>query len=102
VYGGGTQRYVECQPGSCPNWTSYAPTIDFNHIDSRFYHDLSITYRFLELEDGGNVTGFLNIQNLMDKRPPMVASTNYWYMTVNPQMYDTIGRRFYAGIRFRM
>jgi iron complex outermembrane recepter protein len=101
-YGGGTSRYVECQPGSCPDWTSYAPTIDFNHIDSRFYHDLSISYKILETEDGANVTGFLNIQNLMDKEPPMVASTNYWYMTVNPQLYDTIGRKFYAGIRFRM
>ena len=101
-YGGGTSRYVECQPGSCPNWTSYAPTIDYNHIDSRFYHDLSITYKFLELESGGNVQGYVNIMNLMDKEPPMVASSAYWYMNVNPQMYDAIGRKFYAGIRFKM
>jgi len=101
-YGGGTSRYVECQPGACPDWTSYAPTIDYNHIASRFYHDLSITYKFLETEAGGIVSGFINIQNLMDKEPPMVASTAYWYMTVNPQLYDTIGRKFYAGLRFKM
>ncbi len=101
-YGGGTSRYVECQPGSCPAWTSYAPTIDYNHIASRFYHDLSISYDFMETDQGGKLTGFLNIMNLMDKEPPMVASTNYWYMNVNPQLYDAIGRKFYAGIRFRM
>ncbi len=101
-YGGGTSRYVECQPGSCPAWTSYAPTIDYNHVDSVMYQDLSISYKFLELEDGGSVTGFINIMNALDTRPPMVASTNYWYMTVNPVMYDVVGRRFYAGLRFRM
>ena len=63
---------------------------------------MSITYKFLETEAGGIVSGFINIQNLMDKEPPMVASTNYWYMNVNPQLYDTIGRKFYAGIRFKM
>jgi len=101
-YGSGSARYVECQPGACPNWINWAPTIDYNHIASRFYHDLSITYKFAETENGGVISGFLNIQNLMDKEPPMVASTAYWYMTVNPQLYDTIGRKFYAGIRFRM
>jgi len=101
-YGGGTARYVECQPGSCPNWTSYAPTIDYNHIDSVFYQDLSITYKFMEFEDGGNISGYLNIMNFLDQRPPMVASTNYWYMNVNPQMYDVVGRRFFAGVRYRM
>jgi outer membrane receptor protein involved in Fe transport len=102
AYGSGTTRYIECQAGSCPISTAAFPTIDYNHIDSRFYHDLSLTYKFLEMDGGGNMSAYLNIQNLMDTRPPMVASTNYWYMTVNPQMYDTIGRRFYAGIRFRM
>ncbi len=101
-YGSDTQQYIGCAAGSCPISTTAQPTIDMNHIASRFYHDLSLTYRFLETESGGSVQGYLNIMNLMDKEPPMVASTNYWYMTVNPQMYDTIGRRFYAGIRFRM
>ncbi len=101
-YGSSTSVYVECQAGACPVSTAAFPTIDYNHIDSRFYHDLSLTYKFLEMDGGGTAQAYLNIQNLMDKAPPMVASTNYWYMNVNPQMYDTIGRRFYAGIRFRM
>ncbi|MCC6912126.1 MAG: TonB-dependent receptor, partial [Rhodospirillaceae bacterium] len=101
-YGSSTQRYIECQPGSCPVSTAAFPTIDYNHIDSRFYHDLSLTYKFMEGEGGASASAYLNIMNLMDKAPPMVASTNYWYMNVNPQLYDTIGRRFYAGIRFRM
>jgi iron complex outermembrane receptor protein len=102
VYGGGTQRYIECQAGSCPVSTATFPTVDYNHIDSRFYHDLSLTYKFMETDSGGSMQAYLNIMNLMDKEPPLVASAAYWYMTVNPQMYDTIGRKFYAGIRFRM
>ncbi len=101
-YGSSTSVYVECQPGSCPVSTAAFPTIDYNHIASRFYHDLSLTYKFMETESGGTMSAYLNIMNLFDKEPPMVASPNYWYMTVNPQMYDAIGRRFYAGIRFRM
>ncbi len=101
-YGSGTQRYIECQAGACPISTAAFPTVDFNHIDSRFYHDLSLTYKFMETDNGGSMQAYLNIMNLMDKEPPVVASTNYWYMTVNPQLYDTIGRRFYAGIRFKM
>ncbi|MCA0202431.1 MAG: TonB-dependent receptor [Proteobacteria bacterium] len=101
-YGSSTSVYIECQAGSCPVSTAAFPTIDYNHIDSRFYHDLSLTYKFLQMDGGATASAYLNIMNLMDKEPPMVASSAYWYMNVNPQLYDAIGRRFYAGIRFRM
>ncbi len=101
-YGNSTTQYVQCSPGSCPVSTVAFPTLDNNHIDSRFYHDLALTYRFYEMEDGGSIQGYLNISNLMNKEPPLVGSTNYWYMTVNPIMYDTIGRKFFGGIRFKM
>jgi outer membrane receptor protein involved in Fe transport len=100
-YGGSATTYVQCNPGSCPVSTTSFPTIDYNVIDSRVYHDLSVTYKFME-SDAGSAQVYLNVSNLMNTPPPMVASTNYWYMTVNPQMYDTIGRRFYAGVRFKM
>jgi len=101
-YGSDTQQYIGCSAGSCPVNTTARPTIDINHIDSRFYHDLSLTYKFRETESGGGMQAYLNIMNVLDKAPPLVGSVAYWYMTVNPQLYDTIGRRFYAGIRFRM
>jgi iron complex outermembrane recepter protein len=101
-YGSDIQQYIQCNPGSCPRSQNALPTIDYNHIDSRFYHDLSITYDVMEIGDGGNLQTYLNISNLFHQKPPIVANAAYWYMTVNPQMYDTVGRRFYAGVRFRM
>jgi len=92
--------YVECK-ADCPPSTTYAQTIDHNYVASRFYHDLSLSY---ELEFPGGTSGqlYLNVQNVADKQPPAVAKPQYWYMPVNPQLYDTIGRQFFAGIRFRM
>ena len=101
-YGGDTIQYLQCNPGSCPESNPTIRTIDSNHIDSRFYQDLALTYRLLETDDGTTAQAYLNVSNLMNKKPPLVASTAYWYMTVNPQMYDVVGRRFYAGIRFEM
>ena len=96
-YGGTATTYVECKAGSCPVSTTSFPTIDYNYIESRFYHDLSLTYKFTD-----GVQAYVNVSNLMNTAPPFIVSTNYWYMTVNPQMYDTIGRRFFAGVRFKM
>ncbi len=101
-YGGTATSYVQCNPGSCPASTTSFPTIDYNFIESRFYHDLSLTYKILETDAGGTTQLYLNVSNVMNTAPPFIVSTNYWYMTVNPQMYDTIGRRFYAGVRFKM
>ena len=101
-YGNTALTYVQCNPGSCPVSTTSFPTIDYNTIDSRFYHDLSFTYRILESDGGGTAQLYLNVSNVMNTPPPFIVSTNYWYMTVNPQMYDTIGRKFFGGIRFKM
>ncbi|MHB1205841.1 MAG: TonB-dependent receptor domain-containing protein, partial [Rhodospirillaceae bacterium] len=101
-YGGSASTYVQCSAGSCPVSTASFLTIDYNHVDSVFYQDLSLTYKFMQLGDRGYVQAYLNVSNLMNQKPPMVASTNYWYMTVNPVQYDVIGRRFYAGVRFKM
>ncbi len=100
-YGGTATSYVQCAAGSCPVSTTSFPTIDNNYIESRFYHDLSLTYKLTEGE-GISTSLYLNVSNLMNTAPPFIVSTNYWYMTVNPQMYDTIGRRFYGGVRFKM
>jgi hypothetical protein len=31
-----------------------------------------------------------------------VASAQYWYMPTNPQLYDTIGRAYFAGFRVKI
>jgi hypothetical protein len=92
--------YVECA-ASCQPSSPNAQTIDRNYIAGRFYHDLSLSYRFKPF---GAVQGqvFLNVINVADKMPPPVASAQYWYMPTNPFLYDTIGRSFYAGVRFNL
>lgn len=90
-------RYVECQ-SNCPASTPSAQTIDYNHIDSVFYQDLSLSYDF-EV-GGGNAQAFINVANVFDKAPPMVANANPSLMSINAQLYDSVGRTFYAGVRF--
>lgn len=48
------------------------------------------------------VQAYVNVSNVMNTLPPQVAQTAYWYMPTNPFFYDTLGRTFYAGVRFKM
>ncbi|HWK49059.1 MAG TPA: TonB-dependent receptor, partial [Steroidobacter sp.] len=93
-------NYIECR-ANCPVSIPSAQTIDYNHIDGRFYHDLSLSYDF-DTPGGTTAQVYLNVVNALDEQPPPVASAQYWYMPTNPQLYDTIGRTYYAGVRFRM
>jgi len=92
-------QYVQCT-ADCPVSTPTAQTINYNHIPGRFYHDLSLSYDVDTT--AADVQVFLNIRNLLDEQPPMVANTAYWYMPTNPQLYDTLGRAFFAGVRVKM
>jgi outer membrane receptor protein involved in Fe transport len=93
-------NYIECR-ANCPVSIPSAQTIDYNHIDGRFYHDLSLSYAF-DTPGGTTAQVYLNVVNLLDEQPPPVASAQYWYMPTNPQLYDTIGRAYYAGVRFKL
>lgn len=92
--------YVECK-SNCPVSTPQRQTIDDNHIPSRFYHDLSFSYEF-QAFGGSTGQAYLSVANVLDKQPPAIASAAYWYMPTNPQLYDTLGRQFFAGVRLKM
>jgi len=97
-------NFVECQTG-CP--ISAAPnfTVNSNHIPGAVYWDLATSYEILSTEDGGNVETFLNIKNITNKDAVMVGGTGNFAadtVTTNPSLYDSHGRTFRVGVRFRM
>ena len=70
-------------------------TLDYNHVNGRFYTDL---YGELTLAKTGRgkIVLFGVIQNLFDRDPPF---TGYEFQTAR-QLYDVIGRQYTGGLRF--
>lgn len=71
-------------------------SISDNHLPSRIYVDLGIGYKLLDNGDR-SVEFYGAIENLFDKNPPINV---YSGSGTNPFLFDTILRRFTAGIRF--
>ena len=73
---------------------------DFNTIGSFDYFDLTTRFHVLE-----NLTLTLGVQNLFDKKPPLVGgeagSTTFNSGNTFPSTYDSIGRRYVAAARIR-
>ena len=95
---------IECTSG-CPVATSRNPTTNNNHIDGAVYWDTSFTYKFNVVEDVQMET-FLNIKNIMNTDPvisaPGPGGFAYEAAPANGNLYDTLGRVFRAGVRFKM
>jgi hypothetical protein len=74
--------------------------IDNNYIAGATYFDLA-----------GNLTVwgdrqrkaelYFKIENLLDKDPPIAAGIASSTLQTNPVLYDTLGRNFRVGVRFR-
>lgn len=71
-------------------------TLDWNHVNGRFYVDLSGELTLFKTANGGKVSFFGVILNALDNDPPF---TGYQFQTAR-QLYDVIGRQYTAGIRF--
>ena len=70
-----------------------------NMVPSYFYSDLSVNYKFGK---DRRYEGFLTINNLFDKDPPQIGGlVFYGVYPANAGLYDTIGRNFSGGVRFR-
>ena len=98
--------WIECSSG-CPVSTVDNPTTDLNHIDGAVYWDFNIAYKFMhKAENGTDMEAFLNIKNLTNKDPAIVAQgpsgTSFTAAPANPSLYDVLGRVFRAGVRFKM
>ena len=70
-----------------------------NSVPAYFYNDLTLNYKFGR---DRRFEGFLTINNLLDKDPPRIGT--FFFYGVEPtnySLYDSIGRNFTAGLRFK-
>jgi len=96
--------FIECTSG-CPTSTVTHRTINDNRIEGAIFLDANLAYRLNEV-NGLGMEIFLNVRNLLDKDPPIVApgpaGSAYGTIAANPTLYDQLGRLYRAGIRIRM
>ena len=98
---------IECASG-CPASNLNFQTIDNNTLPSVWWFDTSLTYtfKFEGEESTRTIQTYLNVQNMLNKDPPIYGRgpTGIAHSTPNaePTLYDQLGRVFRAGVRFRM
>lgn len=101
---GGTidNAYVQCTAGSCPVTSTIHETIDKNSVAGALYFDGNIQYEFEAA--GATAIAFLSVQNIANKDPATVpqAPGLFYVGSYNSNLYDTLGRVFRGGIRFKM
>jgi outer membrane receptor protein involved in Fe transport len=94
---------VQCTSG-CPASTANNITQNINQIDGAFYLDANIAYNFKL--DGADTQIYFNVKNVTNLDPPLVAGgpsgTTFTTSGENATLYDTLGRLFRAGVRFKM
>ena len=96
--------YVECKTG-CPLSTVDNRTIDSNYVPGQYWFDLTASYKF-EVGESSTVEAFLNIKNVFNADPKVVAplgtGSAFWAPLTNRQYYDVLGRVFRSGVRFKI
>jgi outer membrane receptor protein involved in Fe transport len=81
------------------------PDVADNTVPSVFYLNLSGSYSW-DLADHGRLELYANVQNLLDKDPPVVPAVFDTALAqtgnqVNSGLFDLLGRRFTVGARFK-
>ncbi len=67
-----------------------------DEIDPEVYLDLFGSY---DINESTQV--FLGVNNVLDNDPPIIGFRAGGDVNTNPQLYDVIGRRYFAGVSFR-
>jgi iron complex outermembrane recepter protein len=97
VYSNG---YFECAAPACPTSTATATTINDNRIPGATYFDINGSYEFAA---GFELYGA--IDNIANKAPAQAALGTFVGaapLSINPALYDVLGRTFRVGFRFKM
>lgn len=93
-------NWIECST-DCPVSTSTNTTISQNDIKGAMWLDASVS-KDLQFGSIPRANVFLNVRNLLNKDPVVVASSGSFGDTTspsNPSLYDVMGRVYSAGIR---
>lgn len=91
--------YIECT-SNCPTSTVANMTINDNHIPGAIYFDASGSVKLTP-----KLEAFVSVDNILNKDPEQVAfgpSIGSAPLSVNPLLYDMLGRNFRFGVRFKM
>ena len=96
--------YVECASG-CPASTITHPTINNNHVDGALYVDIGGSYKIAQGDNGSLTEVYLKVDNVANSAPPVAVSglsNGFLGLGTNTTLYDTLGRMFHLGVRFKM
>ncbi|MEI4509368.1 TonB-dependent receptor [Sphingopyxis sp. CCNWLW253] len=91
--------YIECT-SSCPASTVAHPTINDNHMPGAIYFDASMS-----VDISNQLEAFLAVDNIANKDPyqmPYGPTIGANPISVNPVLYDVLGRTFRMGVRFKL
>lgn len=92
--------FIECTT-NCPVSNTRNVTVNENDVSGAIYFDASLSREFT-FGDSGRLEAFMNVRNLFDKDPPVVAEFGSFADTLspaNPNLYDVMGRVFSVGLR---
>ena len=75
--------------------TTLPNSISDNHVDSRFYVNL---FGSVFVDEDKRFELFGSVSNLFDTDPPAAPETQFY---TNPVYFDTLGRYYRVGARFK-
>ncbi|MFB0872691.1 TonB-dependent receptor plug domain-containing protein [Sphingobium sp. sgz301303] len=94
-----SNEYLECA-SACPTSTAAATTINDNHVPGATYFDANASYEF-----AGGFELYGAVDNIANKAPAQAALGTFVGaapLSINPALYDVLGRTFRLGVRFKM
>jgi hypothetical protein len=72
-------------------------SVNTNRVDDAYYLSWSGSYDFPQSGENNQIQVFWVVNNLLDEDPAIAPGGNAY--PTNPVFFDTIGRRFRAGVR---
>jgi len=94
-----SNAYIECSLG-CPTSNATNQTISDNHVPGAIYFDTNASYQF-----SSGLEWYVAVDNLLNKDPAQAAVGPFIGaapLSINPALYDVLGRTFRLGARLKL